>query len=48
MDNGESTALKTTMNSMNTRYQLVHPIKHREKNSERVNKTLNNHFIAVL
>ena len=46
MDNGESTALNMTINSMKIKYQQVPPSNHRENNSEIAIQTFKNHFIA--
>ena len=48
MDNEASTTLKTTMTSMNIKYQLVPTSNHRENNVERAIQTFKNHFTAVL
>ena len=48
MDNEASTALNTTMTSINIKYQLVTPSNHISKNAERVIQKSNIHFIAGL
>ena len=48
MDNGSSAALKMTMTTMNIKYQLVPPSKHRANNAEIVIQKSKNHFIAGL
>ena len=48
MENEASTALKMTMTSMKTKYQLVTPSNHRAKNADRAIQTFKNHFIARL
>ena len=48
MDNDASTALKTTMISMNIKYQLVPTSNHRANNAERAIQTFKNHFISGL
>ena len=46
MDNEASTYLKTTMITMDIKYQLVPPSNHREKNAERSKQNFKNNFIA--
>ena len=48
MDNETSTALNTKMTSMNIKYQLGPPSKHRAKNVERAMQNFKKYFIAVM
>ena len=48
MDNEASKALKMTMETMDIKYQLVTPSKHRANNTERSTQTFKNHFISGL
>ena len=48
IDDEASTALDTTMNPINIKYQLFPPRNHIENIAERAIQTPQNHFIAVL
>ena len=48
MDSESHSALKTTINSMNIKYQLVPPSNHIANNTEREIQTFKKHFIAGL
>ena len=48
MDNEASTALNMAMTTMNIKYELVPPINHRAKNTDRAIKTFKNQFITGL
>ena len=48
MESKASTELKKVTTTMDTKYKLLPPSNHRDKNEDRATQTFNNHFILGL